>query len=139
MDRNSGQVVRFLDNPEVRDFVTRLIRNQVYTTIQRDAPIANRNRRPFAIAAKFNFQTVAAMVRLRAKRAHGPPKSGSFYPNPNEFLSSSVLTARKGKRKWIGPGLAVLLTPGGTPAGKLSGRPCKNERLEKPRAWLRGS
>jgi len=37
MDRNSGQVDRFLDNPEVRDFVTRLIRNQVYTTIQRDA------------------------------------------------------------------------------------------------------
>jgi type I restriction enzyme R subunit len=37
MDRNSGQVVRFLDNPEVREFVTRLMRNQVYTRIQQDA------------------------------------------------------------------------------------------------------
>ncbi len=37
MDRNSDQVVRFLDNPEVRDFVTRLMRNQVYTRIQQDA------------------------------------------------------------------------------------------------------
>jgi type I restriction enzyme R subunit len=37
MDRNSGQVVRFLDNPEVREFITRLIRNQVYAGIQRDA------------------------------------------------------------------------------------------------------
>jgi hypothetical protein len=37
MDRNSDQVVRFLDNPEVRDFVTSLMRNQVYTRIQQDA------------------------------------------------------------------------------------------------------
>jgi type I restriction enzyme R subunit len=37
MDRNSGQVVRFLDNPEVREFVTRLMRNHVYTRIQQDA------------------------------------------------------------------------------------------------------
>ncbi len=27
MDRNSDQVVRFLDNPEVREFVTSLMRN----------------------------------------------------------------------------------------------------------------
>jgi hypothetical protein len=40
MDRNSGQVVRFLDNPEVREFVTRLIRNRVYTSIQTDAGFA---------------------------------------------------------------------------------------------------
>ena len=33
----SDQVVRFLDNPEVRDFVTSLMRNQVYTRIQQDA------------------------------------------------------------------------------------------------------
>jgi hypothetical protein len=37
MDRNSDQVVRFLDNPEVREFVTSLMRNQVYTRIQQDA------------------------------------------------------------------------------------------------------
>ncbi len=37
MDRNSDQVVRFLDNPEVREFVTRLMRNQVYSRIQDDA------------------------------------------------------------------------------------------------------
>ena len=37
MDRNSDQVVRFLDNPEVRELVTRLMRNQVYTRIQQDA------------------------------------------------------------------------------------------------------
>jgi hypothetical protein len=37
MDRNSGQVVRFLDNPEVRELITRLMRNQVYTRIQDDA------------------------------------------------------------------------------------------------------
>ena len=37
MDRNSGQVVRFLDNAEVREFVTRLMRNQVYARIQQDA------------------------------------------------------------------------------------------------------
>jgi len=37
MDRNSEQVVRFLDNPELRDAITRLIRNQVYTGIQGDA------------------------------------------------------------------------------------------------------
>jgi type I restriction enzyme R subunit len=37
MDRNSDQVVRFLDNPEIREVVTRLMRNQVYTAIQHDA------------------------------------------------------------------------------------------------------
>ena len=37
MDRNSDQVVRFLDNSEVREFVTSLMRNQVYTRIQQDA------------------------------------------------------------------------------------------------------
>ena len=37
MDRNSDQVVRFLDNPEVRELVTRLMRNQVYIRIQQDA------------------------------------------------------------------------------------------------------
>jgi len=36
MDRNSEQVVRFLDNPEVREFVTSLMRNQVCTRIQQD-------------------------------------------------------------------------------------------------------
>jgi len=37
MDRNSDQVVRFLDNPEIRELVTRLMRNQVYSRIQEDA------------------------------------------------------------------------------------------------------
>ena len=37
MDRNTDQVVRFLDNPEVRELVTRLMRNQVYSRIQQDA------------------------------------------------------------------------------------------------------
>jgi type I restriction enzyme R subunit len=34
MDRNSDQVVRFLDNPEIREVITRLMRNQVYSSIQ---------------------------------------------------------------------------------------------------------
>ncbi len=34
MDRNSDQVVRFLDNPEIREVVTRLMRNQVYSSIR---------------------------------------------------------------------------------------------------------
>jgi hypothetical protein len=34
MDRNSSQAVRFLDNPEIRDAITRLIRDQVYDRIQ---------------------------------------------------------------------------------------------------------
>ena len=34
MDRNSSQAVRFLDNPEIRDVITRLIRDQVYDRIQ---------------------------------------------------------------------------------------------------------
>jgi len=34
MDRNSAQAVRFLDNPEIRDVITRLIRDQVYDRIQ---------------------------------------------------------------------------------------------------------
>src|ERR1022692_344536 len=34
MDRNSAQAVRFLDNPEIRDVITRLIRDQVYVRIQ---------------------------------------------------------------------------------------------------------
>ena len=37
MDRNSGQVVRFLDNPEIREVVTRLMRNQVYSSIRSEA------------------------------------------------------------------------------------------------------
>ena len=37
MDRNSGQVVRFLDNPEIREVVTRLMRNQVYSSIRNEA------------------------------------------------------------------------------------------------------
>jgi type I restriction enzyme, R subunit len=36
-DRNIDQVVRFLDNPEIREFITRLTRNQVYSRIQNDA------------------------------------------------------------------------------------------------------
>ena len=40
MDRNSDQVVRFLDNAEVREFVTRLMRNQVYSRIQQEAKAA---------------------------------------------------------------------------------------------------
>jgi hypothetical protein len=39
MDRNSAQAVRFLDNPEIRDVITRLIRDQVYDRIQ-DQPKA---------------------------------------------------------------------------------------------------
>ena len=34
MDRNSAQAVRFLDSPEIRDVITRLIRDQVYDRIQ---------------------------------------------------------------------------------------------------------
>jgi transcriptional regulator with XRE-family HTH domain len=34
MDRNSAQAVRFRDNPEIRDVITRLIRDQVYDRIQ---------------------------------------------------------------------------------------------------------
>ena len=34
MDRNSDQAVRFLENPDLRAFITRLIRNQVYDRIQ---------------------------------------------------------------------------------------------------------
>ena len=34
LDSNSSQTVRFLDNPEVRDVITRLIRDQVYDRIQ---------------------------------------------------------------------------------------------------------
>ena len=34
MDRNSSQAVRFLDNPEIRGVITRLIRDQVYDRIQ---------------------------------------------------------------------------------------------------------
>ena len=34
MDRNSGQAVRFLDNPEMKELITRLIRDQVYDRIQ---------------------------------------------------------------------------------------------------------
>jgi type I restriction enzyme, R subunit len=33
MERNSNQVVRFLDDPEIRDVVTRLMRNQRYTAV----------------------------------------------------------------------------------------------------------
>lgn len=36
MDRNSDQVVRFLDNPELREVVTRLMRNQVYSSIRNE-------------------------------------------------------------------------------------------------------
>jgi hypothetical protein len=46
MDRNSGQVLRFLDNPDVREFVTRLMRNQVYTRIQQDARSRATETRP---------------------------------------------------------------------------------------------
>jgi type I restriction enzyme R subunit len=35
MDRNSDQVVRFLDDPEVRRFITQLMRNQVYASVRR--------------------------------------------------------------------------------------------------------
>lgn len=34
MDRNSDQAVKFMENPELRTFITRLIRNQVYDRIQ---------------------------------------------------------------------------------------------------------
>ncbi len=34
MDRNSDQAVKFMGNPELRRFITRLIRNQVYDRIQ---------------------------------------------------------------------------------------------------------
>lgn len=34
MDRNSAQAVRFLDNAEIREVITRLIRDQVYDRIQ---------------------------------------------------------------------------------------------------------
>jgi hypothetical protein len=34
MDRNSTQAVKFLDSPDVRNFVTQLLRNQVYDRIQ---------------------------------------------------------------------------------------------------------
>jgi len=34
MDRISAQAVRFLDNPEIREVITRLIRDQVYDRIQ---------------------------------------------------------------------------------------------------------
>ncbi|HLH17950.1 MAG TPA: type I restriction endonuclease [Bryobacteraceae bacterium] len=37
MDRNSDQVVRFLDNPEMRECITRLIRNQVYARIRQQS------------------------------------------------------------------------------------------------------
>jgi type I restriction enzyme, R subunit len=37
MDRNSDQVIRFLDNPEIREIVTRLMRNQVYSTIKNES------------------------------------------------------------------------------------------------------
>jgi type I restriction enzyme R subunit len=37
MDRNSDQVVRFLDHPDVRELITSLMRNQVYSRIQSDA------------------------------------------------------------------------------------------------------
>jgi hypothetical protein len=37
MERNSNQVVRFLDNPEIREVVTRLMRNQVYSSIRNEA------------------------------------------------------------------------------------------------------
>jgi type I restriction enzyme R subunit len=38
MDRNSGQVVRFLDNPEVREFVTSPMRNQRAHPAGREVP-----------------------------------------------------------------------------------------------------
>lgn len=34
MDRNSDQVVKFLEDPEFRSVVTGLLRNQVYDRIQ---------------------------------------------------------------------------------------------------------
>ena len=34
MDRNSEQAVKFLENAELRKFITGLIRNQVYARIQ---------------------------------------------------------------------------------------------------------
>jgi type I restriction enzyme, R subunit len=34
MDRNSTQAVKFLDSPDVREFVTQLLRNRVYDRIQ---------------------------------------------------------------------------------------------------------
>jgi len=37
MDRNNNQVVKFLDDPDVRESVTRLMRNQVYSRIQQEA------------------------------------------------------------------------------------------------------
>ncbi|HXE62141.1 MAG TPA: hypothetical protein VN519_01295 [Bryobacteraceae bacterium] len=36
MDRNSDQVVRFLDNPGLREVVTRLMRNRVYSSIRNE-------------------------------------------------------------------------------------------------------
>lgn len=37
MDRNSAQGVKFLDNPELRAFITRLLRDQVYDRVQSEA------------------------------------------------------------------------------------------------------
>jgi type I restriction enzyme R subunit len=37
MDRNRSQVVRFLNIPAVREFIARLMRNQVYSRIQQNA------------------------------------------------------------------------------------------------------
>jgi hypothetical protein len=37
MDRNSDQAVKFMENPELRGFITSLIRNQVYDRIRADA------------------------------------------------------------------------------------------------------
>jgi type I restriction enzyme R subunit len=34
MDRNSRQAVRFLDSLDVREFITQLLRNQVYERLQ---------------------------------------------------------------------------------------------------------
>jgi type I restriction enzyme R subunit len=36
MDRNSDQAVKFMENAEIRSFITRLMRDQVYDRIQSD-------------------------------------------------------------------------------------------------------
>jgi len=60
MDRNSGQVVRFLDNPEVREFVTSPMRNQRAHPAGREVPQQGR------------------MTKMRARIADGAHAAGGL-------------------------------------------------------------
>ncbi len=40
MDRNSGQAFKFLDNPDVREFITQLLRGQVYERLRQDTRVS---------------------------------------------------------------------------------------------------